>query len=183
MIDYDPPARQASTLEYCDRWPDEGHNWSTTLHAGEPRLATRKCGSCGYFDISEIRAEVAALRQQLDEARGGLRAAAENVLARRAELDAVEADRDRLLVVYRAAEAWADDGPSLDGWRIPAQPDHIEALLAAVDSYRSAAALAEPSADPMFGVSARIEWPDGGGRAIGMVADSGVPVDTEEAPA
>ena len=40
----------------------------------------------------------------------------------------------RTRAVVQAAKAWASDGPSLDGWRIPASGDHIEALLVAVDA-------------------------------------------------
>lgn len=32
--------RRGSSLDYCERWPDEDHNWLTTLHAGVPRITT-----------------------------------------------------------------------------------------------------------------------------------------------
>jgi hypothetical protein len=117
--------------------------------------------------MARLVAEVAALRQQLDEARDGerialntiaelgrewhaaesLRLAAKNdtIAILDAEREAAEADRDRLLVVYRAAEAWRDhlsERPSSGWWGD---------LAVAVDAYRSAAP-AEPAPGDVGGV-------------------------------
>jgi hypothetical protein len=78
----------------------------------------------GRMDARAERDTLAAFAEHL----GGLVDAS---VAREHALAARLAQAER---VVEAARAWAGDGPSLDGWRIPASPDHIEALLAAVDA-------------------------------------------------
>jgi len=65
--------RRGSSLDWCERWPEEGHNWLTTLHAGVPRIATRSCGSCGYLDTSEARETLAAALAEAEKLRALVR--------------------------------------------------------------------------------------------------------------
>lgn len=50
---------QASTEEWCEAFPAEGHHWSYTSHAGQPRLETRTCIVCGYLSLQPTRESVA----------------------------------------------------------------------------------------------------------------------------
>ena len=59
-------AVQGSTVGYCSRWPGEPHPWVYTLHAGEPRITTRSCGSCGFLDVTEVREQLAAALAAVD---------------------------------------------------------------------------------------------------------------------
>jgi len=109
----------------------------------------------------ELEAQVASLtaeRDRLREAYDLLRVerdqTAAMVKAHRKADEIIRAERDaalaslaaereqtaRMRTVVEAARAWASDGPSLDGWRIPASGDHIEALLAAVAALDAGAA-------------------------------------------
>ena len=63
MTDVNP--QRGSTVDYCAHWPDEGHSWSTTLHAGTPRVTTRRCNGCGFLDVSEVRAALLTAERQL----------------------------------------------------------------------------------------------------------------------
>lgn len=51
---------QASTEDWCERFPDEGHSWSYTSHAGRPRITTRHCTSCKYLSVQPVREDLAA---------------------------------------------------------------------------------------------------------------------------
>jgi len=64
----DEPAR-GSTIDYCEHWPEEGHSWVSTNHAGLPRVWTKRCSGCGYLDVSEVRAEVVSLTAERDQLR------------------------------------------------------------------------------------------------------------------
>jgi len=77
----DEPA-QGSTVDYCERWPEEGHSWTWTKHAGLPTVSTRTCFGCRYLDVTEV--QDALRRYALD---------LNDVLARVASLTA---ERDRL---------------------------------------------------------------------------------------
>jgi len=110
-------AAQGSTVDYCSRWPEEGHSWSLTKHAGLPVVWTKRCGSCGFLDVSEVRADLAALtadrlQKKLTEA---YRMRNETMAALRRwkaehdnavdERDAALAERDRLREKLRMAQA------------------------------------------------------------------------------
>lgn len=52
-------AYRASTEDWCERFPDEGHSWSYTSHAGTPRIETRSCTTCGYLSVQPTRESIA----------------------------------------------------------------------------------------------------------------------------
>lgn len=51
----DERPERASTEDWCETAPEDGHAWSYTHHAGIPRLETRRCMLCGYFSVQPIR--------------------------------------------------------------------------------------------------------------------------------
>jgi len=66
MTSTDQPA-QGSTVDYCWRWPQEGHSWTWTKHAGLPTVSTRTCFVCRYVDVTEV--QDALRRHELDRDR------------------------------------------------------------------------------------------------------------------
>ena len=88
---------------------------------------TTDCGHCKGRPVEALRAYGGLIAAERDRYR------AEHNKAR-AKVARLTAKLARQAAVIEAAKAWASDGPSPDGWRIPASPDHIEALLAAVDA-------------------------------------------------
>lgn len=153
-------ARQGSTVDYCERFPDEGHAWSTTKHAGLPVVHTRRCYTCGYLDVTEVQAEVARLQQDLAEAkreRNALVLDAADFLAERDSLAARLAEAEasltelapsslaaRLADLVEAAKAWAAHQPRPGDWRFPEVPHRIsDALVAAADAYPAMSSTSE----------------------------------------
>lgn len=67
--EFDHPVGRASDEDWCERWPEEGHSYSTTLHKGSPRVHTKTCHGCGYLDVSEVRAGLASLTAERDRLR------------------------------------------------------------------------------------------------------------------
>lgn len=85
--------------------------WHTRQSGGVDEINTnQRLLDGGEFEVIWLSDELPALAEmerERDEAQAGLRAAAENVIARRAELDAVEAERDQAFAAGRAAAAAA----------------------------------------------------------------------------
>jgi len=105
---------RASTEDWCETSPADGHAWTYTIHAGPLRIETRTCMLCRYLSVQPVAerlaaaeqalAENARLRQQRDEARDegiawrvrladglsarGLPPSTDSVAAALAELDA-----------------------------------------------------------------------------------------------
>lgn len=50
----DQPMR-ASSEDWCEKFPDEGHYWMYTHHAGEPLITTRTCMMCKFDSVQPIR--------------------------------------------------------------------------------------------------------------------------------
>ena len=104
----------------------------------------RRAGASGVMvDLVDLDVAIAALAErdnalaEVVDLRGGLRAAAENVLARRAELDVVEAERDAMRAVvdkvvrlHKRMHAGSENYCTCGRRNCP--------TLAAVDTYRAA---------------------------------------------
>ena len=62
---------KASTEDWCERFPEEGHSWSYTSHAGLPRIMTRQCTSCQYLSVQPVREALASGELALDPSVSG----------------------------------------------------------------------------------------------------------------
>ena len=138
MTSTDQPA-QGSTVDYCWRWPQEGHSWTWTKHAGLPTVSTRTCFVCRYVDVTEVQdalrrheldrdrllGEVASLTAERDRRREELHYAAVALDIERAETDRLRlaelearAERDAALASLaderERAKAWRERAAALD---------------------------------------------------------------------
>jgi len=78
-------AEQGSNVDYCSRWPEEGHSWVWTLHGGLPPVSTRTCHGCKYLDVTGVREQITSLTTERDRLRDDERrwnAAANELLPR-----------------------------------------------------------------------------------------------------
>lgn len=110
------PAARASTEDWCERFPADGHSWTYTKHAGPEGIETRQCTLCGYVSVQPVAAERNALRTRIDglvAELADLRANPRDEYHTMAELYAY-----RMLYHAHAARGWFAAGwPVVKSWR------------------------------------------------------------------